>query len=312
MITDPKYLLIFGKVAECGGITAAARVLGIPKASVSRAVKYVESTLSTRLIERSARKIRLTEAGATLLQHCSRISEELENAEASIGALQGNVKGRVKIATPFPFGHIVLAPLLPEFLARFPDVQVELELTNRRVDPTAENFDLVVRLGAVTESALIGRTLGGSVPCGLFASPDYVKKNARLRHPRDLERHPLITGPSESERQEWVFTKGGDRVSVPLTSARFKVNDMLVRIDAAIAGVGIALVPIWVANSASFKKTLRRLLPNWTSPLDSEIHILYPTRGSLNARSRALISFLEERVWKKTPPKSLGRGYPLL
>ena len=148
---DPKHLLIFAKVVECGGITSAARILGMPKATVSRAVAKIEKNLASRLLERSSRKIRLTESGIVLFEHCRRIAEEIGHAEAAVGNLEGVVRGKLRIAAPFTFGHFLLSPILPDFLIEYPEVQTELELTNRRVDPIEEAFDFVVRVGMVED-----------------------------------------------------------------------------------------------------------------------------------------------------------------
>lgn len=148
---DPKHLLIFAKVVECGGITSAARILGMPKATVSRAVAKIERNSASRLLERSSRKIRLTESGIVLFEHCRRIAEEIGHAEAAVGNLEGVVRGKLRIAAPFTFGHFLLSPILPDFLIEYPEVQTELELTNRRVDPIEEAFDFVVRVGMVED-----------------------------------------------------------------------------------------------------------------------------------------------------------------
>jgi LysR family transcriptional regulator for bpeEF and oprC len=292
---DPKYLLIFAKVVECGGITAAARVLGIPKATVSRAVTRIEKDLATRLLERSSRKIRLTESGNILFEHCQRIAEEIGRAEAAVGSLEGVVRGKLRIAAPFTFGHFLLSPILPDFLAQNPDVQTEVELTNRRVDPVEEAFDLVVRVGAIEDTTMIAKTVG-EVLFGLFASPKYLKRDIPLRRPADLDRHALIGSLSTGERNIWKFVKGNEKASIRVVNARLDVNDPMVRLDAALAGVGIALLPLWMARGHEKKGKLRRLLPEWQAETTTRVHVLYPSRRSLTPKSRAFMTFLEKRV----------------
>jgi LysR family transcriptional regulator for bpeEF and oprC len=292
---DPKYLLIFAKVVECGGITAAARVLGIPKATVSRAVTRLETELSTRLLERSSRKIRLTESGNILFEHCLRIAEEIDRAEAAVGTHEGVVRGKLKVAAPFTFGHFLLSPILPDFLTQHPEVQAEVELTNRRVDPVEEAFDLVVRVGALEDSTMIAKNIG-EVPFGLFASPKYLKRDVPLRRPMDLERHALIGSLSSGERNVWKFVKGNEKASIRVVNARLDVNDPMVRLDAALAGVGVALLPLWIVRPYEKRGKLRRLLPEWQAVTTTRIHVLYPSRRSLTPKSRAFMTFLEKRV----------------
>ena len=121
------------------------------------AVARIEKNLSTRLLERSSRKIRLTESGIILFEHCRRIAEEIGRAEAAVGSLEGVARGKLRIAAPFTFGHFLLSPILPDFLIEHPEVQTELEVTNRRVDPIEEAFDLVVRVGAIEDSTMVAK-----------------------------------------------------------------------------------------------------------------------------------------------------------
>lgn len=292
---DPRHLLIFEKVVECGGITSAARVLGIPKATVSRAVAKIEKDLSTRLLERTSRKIRLTESGNVLFEHCLRIAEEIGRAEAAVGAIQGVVRGKLRIAAPFTFGHFLLSPILPDFLIQHPEVQTEIEVTNRRVDPVEEAFDLVVRVGVLEDSTMVAKSLG-DVPFGLFASVRYLKRAMALKRPADLERHALIGSLGSGERNTWRFVKGSEKETIRVANARLDANDPLVRLDATLAGVGIALLPLWIARAYEKKGRLRRVLPEWEAATTTRVHVLYPSRRGLTPKSRAFVSFLEKRV----------------
>ena len=292
---DPKHLLIFAKVVECGGITSAARILGIPKATVSRAVAKIEKDLSTRLLERSSRKIRLTESGSTLLEHCLRIAEEIDRAEAAVGTLEGRVRGKLRIASPFTFGHFLLSPILPDFLIENPEVQAELELTNRRVDPIEEAFDLVVRVGVIEDSTMVAKTIY-DVPFGLFASTEYLKREIALQRPIDLERHSLISFFAGGERNIWRFVKGGDEESIRVSNARLDANDPMVRLDAALAGIGIALLPLWITKAYEKEGRLQRILPEWQAVTTTRVHVLYPSRRGLTPKSRAFVTFLQKRI----------------
>jgi LysR family transcriptional regulator for bpeEF and oprC len=291
---DPKYLMIFAKVAECGSITAAARLLGIPKGSVSRAIAKIEKDLSARLVERSARRIRLTDSGNVLYQHCLRIAAEIESAEAAIGTLQGTVRGKLRVAAPSVFGRSLLSPLIPRFLLKYPDVHIELELTNRQVDPAEENVDFVIRVGALEDSALVVRGLG-DVPFGLFAADSYMKDRPLPSHPRDLEEHCLIGSLSTSERNTWTFTRGAERAQVDI-KARLDVNDPVIRMDSALAGIGIAHLPFWVIKLHGRAGSLQKILPAWQPVTTTRVYVLYPDRRSLTPKSRAFLGFLEEHI----------------
>lgn len=157
---DPKLLVLFAKVVRLNSISRAARLLSIPKATISRSLTRLEDALGSRLFERSSRGMRLTEAGERIARHGQRVVEEIEEAKAAIGATQTAMSGQLRIATPLTFGRSLLSPVLPRFLARHPQLHVEVELTNRRVDPSEENFDLVVRLGPLADTSLVAKPLG--------------------------------------------------------------------------------------------------------------------------------------------------------
>ncbi|HEV2570608.1 MAG TPA: LysR family transcriptional regulator [Beijerinckiaceae bacterium] len=292
---DPKLLLIFAKAVECGSITAAARVLGMPKATVSRAIARVEALLAVRLLERSSRRFRVTEAGALLFQHCQRIAEEIDDAEATMATLQGAARGRLRVAAPYTFSHFLLSPVLGEFLSAYPDIQFDLELTNRRVDPVEEAFDFVVRVGALENSEMIVKTLG-NVAYGLFAHVQYLRTAPPLHDPSDLANHPLIGSFAGAQSNRWAFTRGDREINLDVGPSRLNVNDPMVRLDAMAAGLGIALLPDWLVRTRHPGRKIRRLLPEWKPVIDARVSVLYPDRRSLTPRSRAFLTFLNQRI----------------
>lgn len=292
---DPMSLLIFAKTVECGGITASARVLGMPKATVSRAIARAEQTLSVRLLERSSRRFRVTEAGALLYQHCLKIAEEISNAEAAMAAMQGTIRGRLRIAAPYTFGHYLLSPVLGEFLSTHTDIQIDLEVTSRKVDPVEEAFDFVVRVGALDDSDMIVRTLG-NVAYGLFCHEKYLAQMPEPLQPDDLSNHRLIGSFAGARRNIWVLVKGGKRFELNVGPTKLDVNDPVIRLDAVISGLGIALLPLWLVRSHNGASGVKQLLCDWKPQVDSPISLLYPDRRSLTPKSRALLSFLEHHV----------------
>jgi len=293
-MNDPKHLVLFAKVVELGGVRSAARVLSIPKTTISRAIARLETTLDARLIERSPRKIRVTELGQVFFHHCQRVAQEIEEAEAAVGTLQGAARGRLRVAVPVTFGRSLLSPALSGFLQTYPDISLELELTNRKVDPAEEGFDFAIRLGPLGDSSLIARDLG-ALRYALCASPRYLRRCAPIGHPRDLERHPGIDFFGGAEGHIWTFLRDHETVKVEV-KPRLDVNDPMVRRDAAVAGLGIALLPMWLFKSQARSKRLTRLLPEWHPAVSTRIYALYPSRRSLTPKSRAFLSFLEQEI----------------
>ncbi|TAL98664.1 MAG: LysR family transcriptional regulator [Paraburkholderia sp.] len=291
---DPKALLLFAKVVECSGISNAARMLSVPKATISRAISRLEASLGTRLLERTSRQMRLTESGETIYGHCQRIAEEIEEAKAAVGSIQGVTRGKLRLASPLTFGRSLLSPALPKFLARYPELHIELELTNRRVDPVEENFDVVIRLGPLADTSLIAKKLGvvEFAPC---ASPAYLNAKTKPKHPHDLSRHAIIDFFGGAERHNWIFSRSGEKVEAEVVPS-FDVNDPIVRRDAAVAGLGVALLPLFLVREEIEKGQLQVILPQWQSTRTNGIYALYPNRRSLSLKSRAFLAFLEEEM----------------
>ncbi|MBR0831139.1 LysR family transcriptional regulator [Bradyrhizobium manausense] len=291
---DFRHLMLFAKVVDFGGISAAARALSIPKATISRAVASLESSLGIRLLERSGRKMRLTEAGSVVHQHCQRIAEEIEEAQAAVNEIRSVPRGRLRVAAPLTFGRTLLSPSLSDFLRTHPDIRVELELTNRQVDPIEENFDVVIRLGPLADSTLIAKEIG-TVHFVLCAGPGYLSSHPDIRCPIDLEQHLVIDFFGGADHRQWSLSRGQEVAQVKVRP-RLDVNDPIVRRDAALADIGITLLPAWIANREVQKNGLKLILPDWRMTPSTRIYALYPNRRSLSAKSRSFLNFLEARI----------------
>lgn len=291
---DLKQLMLFAKVVEFGGISSAARMLSLQKATLSRSLKRLEVAVGARLLERSSRQVRLTEMGSVLLRHCKRIAEELEEAEAAIGSMQAAVRGKLRIAAPHTFGRSMFSQVLFRFLDKYPETELEIELTNRRVDPVEEGFDFVIRLGPLADTSLVAKELG-TAQSVLCASPAYLGANTPIRLPRDLENHRIIQSIFGSDRHHWTFSRGKAKVKIEV-KPRLIANDPVVRRDAAVAGLGVALLPLWVVKEDFKTERLKRLLPSWKSSLTYHLYVLYPNRGSLALKSRAFLAFLDREI----------------
>lgn len=297
---DPKLLMFFARVVDCGGISSASRLLSMPKATLSRSLSKLEESLGSRLLERSSRKMRLTASGDTIYRHARRISEEIEEAKAAIDSMHDVARGKLKIASPLTFGRSLLAPVLPKFLVQHPELRVEVELTNRRVDPVEEDFDFVIRLGPLADTSLIAKPLG-AIRFLACASPDYLRSHSKLKHPEDLVRHSVIDFFQGAARHRWEFVRGEERADVEVVP-RFDANDPIVRRDAAIAGIGISLLPMWLAQEAVSRGQLEVVLQQWHPTLKNGIYALYPSRRSLSAKSKSFLAFLEKEVSPRISP----------
>lgn len=287
---DPRDMLLFAKVADLSSISAAARALSTSKATVSRSVSRLESALNARLLERSSRHLVLTEVGRIFLAHCRKVAEEIESAESAVGELQAAVRGHLRVAVPLVFGRAVLAPALSRVLSSHPEVRMEVRLTNRRVDPIEEGFDLVVRVGPQPDSSLLMRELGRALHA-VYASPAYLRKHPKINHPGDLQAHAALDVLEGAEAIEWGFQRGEETVRVRIVP-RLDLNDAVIRRDAAIEGLGVALLPSWICSEAEADGRLVRVCADWESTRVNHLFALWPSRRNALPRLRAFLDFL--------------------
>ena len=295
-MVDPRHLLLFAKVVELGGIRAATRALDIPKATISRSIRELEQALDVRLFERSPRRLRLTELGEIFFQHCRRVVDEINEAEAALSSVKGAVRGHLRIACPVTFGRSLLAPVLSAFMSQYPDIQVALELTNRVVDPTEEAYDFVIRLGPLQDSDLIARDLG-ELRQVLCASRSWLSKNP-IQDPDDLVRHAVVGFFEDGPEHIWRFGKGSETRRITV-QPRLQVNDPFVRRDACLEGLGPTIIPAWLLNDS--RPRLAPLLPDWAPAMTTHIYALYPNRRSLTVKSKTFLEFLAQHI-----PQKLG------
>lgn len=289
---DLNEIAVFTRVVQAGSFTAAAKVLGMPKSTVSRKVADLEERLNARLLQRTTRKLSLTDVGRTYFDYGVRIVNELEAAESAVGSLQDKPRGLLRVTAGTNAGW--LADIIADFLKRYPLVQLELLATGRAVDLVEERFDVGIRAGVLADSSLVARSLG-SVTWILVATPAYLKKRRRPRAPDDLKEHDCLifgTGPMTLQ-----LTKGADAVQVALTP-RLLVGDMDVARSGAGAGLGIALLPEYLCADDLRARRLERVLAEWSAPV-TPVHVVYPTARHLSAKVKAFIDHLQERM---TPP----------
>jgi DNA-binding transcriptional LysR family regulator len=274
---------------QAGSFTAAARALDMPKSSVSRKVSELEDRLGVRLLQRTTRKLGLTDAGRLYFDRSSRIVAEMEEAEQAVAQTQSAPRGLLRVTAPLSFG--MLGPMMAAFLQRHPDVQVELVCTDRRVDLVDEGFDVAIRAGPLDDSTLIARSLG-VLERVLIASPAYLRRRKRPRSPAELSEHDCVNFGAGHAPTVWILHSGERRVEVRV-SPRYSVNELDLLLEAARAGVGIALIARFVAVEDLRAGRLRQLLPEWSSP-KTPIHAVYPTARHLSPKVAAFVEFMRE------------------
>jgi DNA-binding transcriptional LysR family regulator len=281
-------LLIFASVAELGSFSAAAQALGLSKSAVSKQVSQLEARLGARLLQRTTRRLSLTEAGRALLARGQRVAAELDGVEADLGAVTGPPRGLLRVSAPMSFGQRHLAPLLPGFLAAYPAVQIELDLTDRVVDLIGERFDAAVRVGRLPDSTLVARRIAPArrVVC---AAPAYLAKHGVPRTPAALREHACLDYTYLAAPGGWPFGNGRRTRRIAVQGPLSSNNGEVLR-EAALAGLGIALLPTFIVGDDLRAGRLRSLLAAYEC-WDAAIFVVYPATRHLAPKLRAFVDF---------------------
>lgn len=289
---------LFAAIAEHGSFSEAARRTGVAKSVVSKHVRALEDRLGVRLINRTTRRLSLTEVGLAYHERCVRILAELEDADLSASRMQIEPRGRLRVNAPMSFGQHHLAPILPDFLSAHPAITVELTLNDRYVDVVEEGYDLALRIGKLEDSSLIARRLSAmrSILC---ASSAYLAVHGRPCHPRDLAGHNCLSYAYLATGDEWALFGPGGAVTVR-ARGNLQVNNGDALCAATVAGLGIAVLPDFIAADSLRTGRLERVLPGWERP-PSAVHAIYPHSRHLSTRLRVFVDFLAERFGGDPP-----------
>jgi DNA-binding transcriptional LysR family regulator len=289
-------LVAFVKVAETQSFSEAARRLRSSKSAVSRSVGALESELGARLFNRTTRSLKLTEAGRAYLERVTRVLADLDDADRALGHLQAKPRGRLQVSAPMSFGFLHLAPALPEFLARYPEVDVDLALNDRFVDLVDEGFDVALRIGALADSSLISRRIA-PIRVSLCASPGYFQEHGTPRTPDDLKAHECLRNSNVSRTQEWRFADADGKPCLVPVSGRVSANNGDTLRVLALAGFGVALLPTFIVGGDLSAGALVSALELYI-PQSLSMNAVYPHSRHLSPKVRAFVDFLVERFGK--------------
>jgi DNA-binding transcriptional LysR family regulator len=283
-------ITIFARVVNTGSLSAAARDLGLSPALVSRRLSGLESRLGVRLINRTTRSLHMTDEGAAYYETCTRVLAEIEEADAAVSAGRAEPRGILRVALPASFGNQHVAPLVPQFAARYPDVQLALSLSERNVNVVEEGFDLAIRIADLADSSLAARKLAPNrrVVC---ASPAYLQRHGAPRTPDDLAQHNCL---ATDFTMNWDYRDPDGTPGSVRVTGRYACDNWEVLREWALAGLGIALKSTWDVRRHLEDGSLVALLPGYTFATDVAIYAVYPHRRHLPAKTRAFIEFLAE------------------
>ncbi len=289
---------VFVAVVQYGGFSPAARFLGISKSAVSKRISLLEQQLGVKLLHRTTRKLSLTEAGEHYFEHALKANLAARDAEDAVAQLQGEPQGRLRINTPMSFGRLHMAPMIPEFLKRYPKIRIELVMDDRTVDLVSGGFDIAIRGGVLSDSTLIARRLAplNSVLC---ASPGYLDNYGYPQQLDDLLLHNCLSFSYSNDVKEWSFSKDNQRHSV-VVSGSYQVNNSEALLEAVLQGLGIARLPTFVAGPDIRAGRLVMLFPEYQM-LAQEINAVLIERQYMPAKVRAFLDFAIEYFGSEVP-----------
>lgn len=279
----------FASVVDNGSFSAAAERLSLSRAQVSKSVMQLEAHLGARLLNRTTRRISLTDTGRSYYERCLSILQDVEEVEELAREHSGEPRGNLTIGAPGSFGMLYLNQLIPAYIERFPEVRVSLSLTDRFIDVVAEGFDLVVRIAELEDSSLVARRIA---PCRrvFCAAPEYLQKNGTPAVPQDLAIHHCLVYSNELKPDTWTLHGPAGVESIRVNGPICADNGDALRV-AAVAGLGVTLLPTFIVGPDLKAGRLQTVLDDYCPP-DIAINAIYPSRRYLSARVRTFIEFL--------------------
>jgi DNA-binding transcriptional LysR family regulator len=284
----------FIRVVEAGTFTRAAQLLETPKPTVSKQIQLLETHLRTRLLNRTTRRVAVTADGAAYYERAVRILADMEELDGSMTLLRTTPKGRLRVDVSASIAMLCVIPSLPEFHARYPDIQVEIGVTDRVVDLIGENIDCVIRAGTIADQSLVARRIG-EMSFVTSAAPSYLQRHGEPQHPHDLQGDHLVVGyfnGSAPRTHPMNFNRAGERIEV---AGRYitGVNDSNAYVTAGLAGLGIIMAPTFMVEEHIERGALRPVLPGWTSD-PMLLHIAYSPNRHLSNKVRVFVDWIAE------------------
>lgn len=286
---------VFMAVVDAGSFVAGGKAMGLSRSAAGKAVLRLEERLGTRLLNRTTRTLSLTDEGRIFYQHGLRIFATVDEAEASVAGTTGTPRGVLRLTVPDAFGRLVMLPLIRRYLADWPEVQVEMSFTDRIEDIVEEGFDLAIRIGVTTSDSRMVSRVVARFRALLCAAPSYLAERGEPENIDDLSAHDCLIFTSRNQRQAWRFPgEDGDWIKAPGHS-RLRLDSGEALRDAAIAGLGIALLPDFLVARDLAEGRLRQVLPELRSG-DVNIVALYPDKRLLEPRVRRFIDLITEEL----------------
>ena len=287
-------MAVFRRVVEAESFSAVARETNMSQSTVSKHIASLEERLDTKLLNRSTRSLKLTEAGKEYYHHCIRILNDFQEAEASVGKGKIDPTGTLRISTSAAFGRTCILPYLSEFLSAYPDINIDLIFNDDYIDLVKEGIDLAIRIGPLEDSSLIARKIGSS-PRLVVASPEYLVNHGRPKKPVDLIKHDCLFYTLQKSPDLWYFnsTQEGDE-SIRVNS-RLKASSPDAICDATLEGLGISILGEWYVRKHIREGKLKVILPDY-KPTTYDIHAVYPERRFVPQKVKRMIEFLTEKI----------------
>ncbi len=282
----------FVSVVDRGSFTAAAEQLGLSRSAISKQVSQLENRLGARLLHRTTRRLSLTEVGQLFYSRARRGLQEIAEAEAAVTVLQSAPRGSLRVNVPMSFGILHLAPAIADFLARYPEVAIDMRLDDRKLDLVEEGFDVAIRIGELPDSSLVARRLC-ACPLVVCATPAYLRQHGEPKTPDDLRRHRILSFSYADAPSQWTFTgRDGSTVSVPV-SGPVRMNNSLALREVLLAHVGLTLTPRFVVAPDLRAGRLKAVLTQYRLR-EPVAYAVYPERRHLSPKVKAFVDFATE------------------
>lgn len=307
---DLNDLYLFTQVVQWQGFSAAAQALGIPKSRVSRRISQLEEQLQTRLLQRTSRHLMLTDAGKTLLVYCQAMLDQAQAGEQAVRNMQQEPNGQIRLSVPLAITDAALSHLLAKFLQRYPEIKLTVQASNRQVNLLEEGFDVVVRgVGFDLESSSLIQAGLCAIRWGLVASPNLLARLGDVKHLQQLQDVPalLFASVEESDNHLRVMNSDGKREKVTI-SVRLRSDNVQTLKQAAIAGLGVACLPLYACTEELNSGALQWILQQY-QPKDGRLVMLYPSRQGLSPSVRTLIDFIKEELPDLLTPTAFIPGH---